>query len=764
MLGVLKVLVLTAIFCTLLVGIFVCCVYYGMWGQIPDYQELREIRHNEASILTSEDGEMLGKYYVENRTNVMFNSISRNAINALIATEDVRFYEHHGIDKTSMIRVLCKTLILGDKSAGGGSTISQQLAKNLFPRESNSRFMIPVIKIKEIITAHRLEKLYTKDEILTLYLNTVSFGESTFGIESAAQKYFSTTATHLTVPEAATLIGLLKGPSYYNPRIHPERTLQRRNTVISQMEKYDYLDEKEGAQLKKEKLQLHYKPLNHYSGLAPYLREQIRQDAVKIIAAYNEANSTNYDLYKDGLELTTTIDAEMQRYAENAMQTHMKSLQNSFYTQWGKQEPWDSDKNILNNAIRESDTYKKLKRQGLNEKEILAAMNKKKPMIIYSAYQGETNMEMSSIDSLKHYLKILQPGVLAVEPHSGKIKVWIGGLDFKYFQYDQVLAPRQVGSVFKPVVYSAAIHHGARVDAYYNNEQKCYSDYDDWTPRNSNNEYGGFYTLKGALSHSINTIAVEVLLQTGIDSTIDHAHRLGIQSDLPEVPSIALGAANIPLNEMILPYVCYANNGLLTTPYYLTTIKDKEGHFIYKASPQKPQEALPAEEAHLMSSILSDVIEEGTGQRLINNYGLNVALAGKTGTTQNQADGWFIGYNPRIVVGVRVGANNAHVHFKTTSLGQGANTALPIFGLFMQKCLKSNSYGYWANLSFPIPLDYLEKELDTPSFKENINLVERLTNHKLEKAKQTRETEDSTQEKKGFFKKIGNFFKKKDNK
>lgn len=268
---VFKTLFLTALLCVFLLGLFVCCVYYGMWGKIPDYRELKEIRNFEASSLYSSDGELLGKYYVENRTNVMFGGISRNAINALIATEDVRFYEHKGFDKISMLRVLCKTLLLGDKSSGGGSTISQQLAKNLFPRKYSSSLMIPIIKIKEIITAHRLEKLYSKDEILTLYLNTVSFGEGTFGIESAAQKYFSTTATQLTIPEAATLIGLLKGPSYYNPRVHPDRMLQRRNTVIAQMEKYDYLTEEEGEKLKQEKLELRYKPLNHYSGLAHYL-------------------------------------------------------------------------------------------------------------------------------------------------------------------------------------------------------------------------------------------------------------------------------------------------------------------------------------------------------------------------------------------------------------------------------------------------------------------------------------------------------------
>lgn len=310
----------------------------------------------------------------------------------------------------------------------------------------------------------------------------------------------------------------------------------------------------------------------------------------------------------------------------------------------------------------------------------MQAMNQKKPMVIYSAYQGETKVEMSSIDSLKHYLKILHPGLIAVEPHTGKVKAWVGGLDYKYFQYDQIEAPRQVGSVFKPVVYSAAIHYGARLDAYYKNEQKTYKEYDNWTPRNSDNDYTGYYTLKGALSKSINTIAVEVLLQTGIENTLVHAHNLGIHSELPQYPSLALGVADIPLSEMIKPYMAFANNGKLTQPYYLAEIKDKDGKILYQAPQAEFQEVLPAEEAHIMSNILSAVIEEGTGRRLKSNYGLVNELAGKTGTTQNQADGWFIGYNPRIVVGVRVGANNMNIHFNSTSLGQGANTALPISG------------------------------------------------------------------------------------
>ena len=747
----------------LLATLFVVCVYHGVWGKIPDYGELREIRQHEASSLYSEDGELLGKYYLENRTEVLFGSIAPDAVNALVATEDARFYEHHGVDKISLARVMLKTVLLGDKREGGGSTISQQLAKNLYPRELRSRWMLPVVKVKEMIVAHRLESIYTKDEILTLYLNTVWFGEGAYGIESAAQQYFSTTATQLSTTEAATLVGLLKGPSLYNPRLHPERALERRNTVIDRMVEHDYLSEQEGERLKREELGLRYKPANHYSGPAPYLRELIRRDAAEILAAYNERHGTSYNLYTSGLTLTATIDAEMQRYAEEAVREWMRPLQNTFYHHWEGRDPWEGAPETLEKAVRECATYRNLQKRGLSDRQIREAMGKKKRMTVYSAYQGEVETEMSSLDSLKHYLKILHPALVAIDPRTGKVKAWVGGLDFKYFQYDQVLAARQVGSVFKPVVYSAAIERGARLDAYYANERKTYPKYGDWSPRNSDNQYGGYYTLRGALSKSLNTVAVEVMLRTGTERVAEHARRLGIPEELPAVPSLALGVADIPLYDMVRPYLCYANSGVLHTPYYLAEIRDKEGKVIYQA-PRKEDGAqvLDANTANVMSALLTAVVTEGTGQRLAREYRLPGNVAGKTGTTQDQTDGWFIGYNPRIVVGVRVGANDPRVHFRTTALGQGANTALPIFGLFMQKCLRSDTYGQWAELSFPMPRAESEEELSVPAYKERLKLMEKLRNDKIDRPQAADSPE--VKEKRGFFRRIGNLFKKKDKK
>lgn len=761
---ILKYFLLAIISIICVCALLVASVYIGFWGTLPTYDELRHIRNDEASMLYTEDGEMIGKYYIENRTNINYKNIPSNAIDALVATEDARFYQHEGVDKISMARVFFKTFLLGKRSSGGGSTISQQLAKNLYPREEQPVNLLPIIKLKEMFIAHRLENIYSKNEILTLYLNTVYFGENTFGLESAAQKYFSVSATDLNQSQAAILIGMLKGPSYYNPRLHPERALRRRNTVINQMVKYNFLTAQEGESLKAQKLSLKYKPDNHYSGLAPYLRELIRQDAVKILEAYNATHDTQYNLYKDGLILTTTLDAEMQKYAEEAVAVHMPKLQQSYYTHLGKREPWSRNPAILKNAIQNSPIYKQLKNKGLSETEIKEELNRKKTMVVYDTQKKEREVEFSSIDSIKYYLKIFQPAVIAIDPQNGKIKAWVGGLDYKFFQYDQVIAPRQVGSVFKPVVYSAAIHNGARLDAYYSNEQRTYPEYDNWTPRNADNNYEGYYTLKGALSKSINTIAVEVLQQTGIDVVINHARSLGITTALPPYPSLALGVADIPLREMVSPFMAFANNGVLMTPYYLDEIRTRDGKIIYQAPKSVGQKVLPANEAHIMSNILASVINEGTGQRLRSTYGLQNEMAGKTGTTQNQVDGWFIGYTPRLVVGVRVGANDINIHFNSLRLGQGASMALPIYGEFMKRCERSNTYSRWKNISFPVPIMNDADNLKTPEFKDHLNFLDKLTNRKLDKVNHTEaDTLSSGNEKKeGFFKRL--FKRKKERK
>lgn len=771
---VLKICLLSIIGGVISLSILLTAIYYGAFGALPTYTELENIKNDEASKIYTADNLLIGKFFFQNRTNLGYNTIAPDVLNALIATEDSRFYEHKGIDLKSLFRVVIKSVLLGDKSAGGGSTLSQQLAKNLYGRESHSILSMPVNKCKEMFTAYRLEKVYSKEEIITLYLNTVPFGEDVYGIESAAQRFFSKSAANLSTIEAATLIGMLKASSSYNPRLHPEKSLQRRNTVINQMLKYDLISSTLAETLKQKPLKLRYSRLSTNEGLATYLREKLRNDVKDIIKDYNEKNNLNINMYSEGLNIYTTIDSHLQKYAEDAVSEHMKTLQNSFYKHWGKQEPWYNNPNVVNSAMLRSDRYKLLKKANVSTKDIRKIFNTKVNMEIYSPYSGDRTELMTPLDSIKHYLKILHTGFIAVDPRNGQIQAWVGGIDHKYFKYDQINATRQTGSVFKPIVYAAALENGEDPNSYYRNERKVYEDYQNWSPKNSDDEENldGFYSMKGALAHSINTIAVDILMRTGFDRTIDLARNMGITSDLVRFPSLALGVANISLYEMIQSFSTFANNGEWIKPYYITKITDKDGKIIYQKKGSERRVVMSAENANIMSNMLEGVVNNGTAIRLRGGYGLTNCIAGKTGTTQNNADGWFIGYNPNIVAGIRTGAEDMRVHFKTTSLGQGANTALPIFGLFMHKALNDPRFAHWNTLQFPDINSASEEAIENSMFKDTLNIqdqdnieknipVEHPKKIKSETKPVVKETKKETKEEKpGIWKKIKNIFKK----
>lgn len=501
-------------------------VYWGFWGKLPSYSELENIQNSQSTKVYSTDGKLIGKYYYKfNRTNVHYKNISKHVVDALIATEDSRFYEHSGVDKRSLMRVFFKTLLLGDRSSGGGSTLSQQLCKNLYYRKDN----IVVSKLKEAITATRLEKIYTKKEILALYLNTVPFGEDTYGIESASQRYFNKHAQELNLPEAATLVGMLKANTAYNPRLYPENALRRRNVVINQMVKNGILKSNTAKKHKKSPLNINYRRLDSNTGPATYLRENIRQEIISFLKTYKEKTGEDYNVYKDGLNIHTTINSHLQQYAEEAVKEHMKSLQHSFYNHWKKKDPWSGKPKTLDDAIKRTTRYKTLKSKGKSEKEIKKIFRKKVKMEIYSAYGKDRTVEMSPLDSVKHYLKILHTGFIAMDPRNGKVLAWVGGIDHKYFKYDMIKAKRQTGSVFKPIVYATALENGESPKTYYKDEQKEYKEYKNWSPRNSHNHYGGYYTMKGALAESINTIAVDLAMTSGLDTVITMAHNMGIK-------------------------------------------------------------------------------------------------------------------------------------------------------------------------------------------------------------------------------------------
>ncbi len=734
-------------------------------ASIPSREELKNIRNYTASEVYSKDNVLLGRYFIQNRTNVGFGEISRHIIHALIATEDARFYKHEGVDTRSLLRVLFKTILLGDENSGGGSTISQQLAKNLYPRKKGF-LAIPRSKIREARIAFRLEDIYTKEELLTLYLNTVSFGEEVFGIETAAERYFNVKPIDVNIQQAAMLVGMLKGPTYYNPNKNPENALNRRNTVISQMAKYEYLKPEVADSLQKLPLDIEYTKLTHETGFAPHFREMLRLLLDKEITAYNEKHSTQYNLYTDGLKIYTTIDSKMQQYAEEAMQQHMAVLQKTFTDEWKGKKPWDENPKLLPNAIKNSERYRNMQEQGISKNEIDEAMKTLVKMKIFK-WEGEEEKRISPIDSIRHSLMLLQAGLIAMEPASGEIKAWVGGIDFSHFKYDHVTAKRQVGSTFKPIVYAAALESGIAPCYPFANERKVYSEYEDWSPENADGKYGGYFSLQGALTNSVNTISAELIIQTGIKNVQQLAQKMGIESDLQEVPSLALGSADLSLKEMTTAYCVFANGGNKPEPQFLLKVTNREGAIlINNIKKSRTNKALPGSTARVITHFLESVVDSGTASSLRNKYGFTNDIAGKTGTTQNQADGWFIGYTPDLVCGVWVGADNPQVHFKSLTYGQGAKTALPIWALFMKQVTDDPDFVLIKRSRFPYLDESLAESLDCPMYKENIGLLEKIFAQKHKDFRKGNSDEDSdeaneAQEKPTVKERIRKFFGKK---
>lgn len=677
------------------VGLYVS-IYLGLFGKLPTVEDLSSIKQEEATEVLDKDGVLIGKYYIYDRQPLVFSQISEDLIDALIATEDVRFYEHDGVDNVSLARVFIKNIILQDKSAGGGSTITLQLAKNLFGRKNYPVFSMLINKFKESIIAKRIEEIYSKEDILTLYFNTVPFPDNTYGIESAARKFFNKPAVELSKLEAATLIGTLKANSFYNPRRNPEHALRRRNTVLNQMVKYNYLEEDSLAFYGSQELGLDYRSFNHDVGVAPYFREQVKKELAVIIDSINTAGEKQYDLYKDGLVVHTTLDYNMQKLAESAMAEHLSGLQSAFEASYGKNPPWKTNGAILEGAIKTLEKYKFYKENGLTEEQIRDSLSIKQETDLFS-WEGDTIRKVSAIDSLQHYLKLLNTGMLSIAPKTGAIRAYIGGIDYRYFKYDHVSqSERQVGSTFKPFVYTAAIENGMDPCTYFSLAEVTYKNYNNWTPSNSGSkEEDAFinYNLEHALSNSINTIAVKVLNEVGIPKVIEQVEKLGVTKELPHEPSIALGVAEINLKELTGAYASYLNNGRAVKPYAITKIEDKEGHVLVSFEPKvNVDQAFSNYTREVMMEIMQSTVNSGTAKRLRSTYKLSNDIAGKTGTTQNNKDGWFVGLTPNLVTVTWVGNDNHAIGFKTTGLGQGANSALPIFARFYQKLNANNDF------------------------------------------------------------------------
>jgi penicillin-binding protein 1A len=700
---------------------FFLMVYFGAFGKIPTAIDLKDVRNHEASEIYSSDSILLGKYYIENREIVGIDDISPDIINALIATEDARFFQHNGIDLRAWARVFLRTILMGDDSAGGGSTLSQQLAKNIYKRERHRLFTIPINKIKEMVIARRLEKVYAKEELINLYLNTVPFGYNMYGVEVASKQLFNISAKEISTENAAVIVGMLKGNTYYNPARNPENATRRRNTVLSRMEKYGYLDQTAVDSLQQLPLVVEYNKEGNNLGIATYFRENLRQDLNELIKEYKKPNGEPYNIYSDGLKIYTTIDSRMQQYAEEAVAEQMAILQKSFDKHWKGKKPWGKDE-VIENVMKQSQRYQSLKAKGVSEEEIKKIFDTPVRMTVYSS-EGDLSTDMSPLDSIKHYYAMLNAGFLVMEPKTGAIMAWVGGVDHKYVQYDHVKSKRQVGSTFKPIVYANALEGGIEPCDFISNELITYTDYENWTPHNSDGEYGGYYSMEGGITGSVNAVAVNLIMRSGIDSVVDLAHKMGVTSTIPHAPAIALGAVDVSLFDMIKVYGTLANRGVRQDPYYLSKIETSDGEIIAEFYKPLAERVLNTDNADIMINIMQSVVDSGTAKRLRFQYGVPGQIAGKTGTTQSHADGWFMGFTPKLVAGAWVGGESPQVRFRSLSLGQGSNTALPIWGRFMNKVYKDKSLKNFRYGTFSTPSEDVLARLDCPLFSEELPIL-----------------------------------------
>lgn len=715
------------------------------YGPMPDLQQLENPRTNLATQIISSDGEILGKYYLDdNRTPITYEELPQNMVQALIATEDERFYEHAGIDWRGTLRAFA---YLGKR--GGASTITQQLARQIFVGvRSRNKIKAVLQKAQEWVIAVQLEQRYTKNEILSLYLNKYDFGYQADGVRSAAKIFFNKTPQTLSIEESATLVGMLKNSSLYNPIRRPERVKERRNIVFQQMVRNELITQKEKDSLSQLPITINYTPESHREGLATYFRAYLKEFMDDWIAENPKPDGSKHSLYRDGLRIFTTIDSRMQAMGEAAVDAHMKNLQQEFFRQNTKRanptapfldlREGEIDTLMERTAYR-TERWRKMKLAGIEESEILASFYEKVPMRIFS-WKGERDTVMTPMDSIRYYKHFLRASLMSMEPQSGHVKTWVGGFNYKHFQYDQVKqGRRQIGSTFKPFLYATAIDQlklspcDSLPDALYCIEPMKHGNMDAWCPKNSGDKYGRTRTLKNALANSVNTISARIMDLVGPRPVINLARKMGITSNLPAVPSIALGTPDISLFEMVGAYSTFANQGIYVKPVVITRIEDKNGRALYEVVP-KTQDVLSQEAAYVTVNLLQGVTKAGSGARLRHAglektsyvyekvitgypYVFENPIAGKTGTTQNQSDGWFMGMVPNLATGVWVGGEDRAVHFKDIAFGQGATMALPIWAVYMKSLYENADLGISVEdftapevLTIPIECEELDEE------------------------------------------------------
>jgi penicillin-binding protein 1A len=710
-----KILWITVLSVTGLFLLLILLVNFRIIGNMPSMETLENPRAAVASEVIAEDGTILGKYYQVDRSSSDYNEISKNVLNALIATEDVRFYEHSGIDPYATIAIPFY-LAIGKKR--GSSTITQQLALNLQADNTGAQraknFLARSFqKMQEWLIAVRLERNFTKQEIITLYLNTVPFGDNVYGIENGARTFFSKDAAHLSIEEAATLIAMLKGTNLYNPRRNPVLALNRRNTVIELMQKNDFITAPEANAAKSKPIVLRYNKIDHNKGLAPYFREVLRDELKVWCKEHKKADGAEYNLYRDGLKIYTTINPRMQLYAEEAVDHHLKDLQKVFAAQANIKSGsvWKNWQTYVDRYMKESDRYKAMKEDEATDDQIKKAFNTPTRMKVF-AWKSFTEPElneldtiMTPIDSIKYMRAILQAGFMALDPESGEIKAWVGGPDFRYFKNDHVAKTRrQVGSTFKPFLYTFAIMNGMQPSTMLPNEPVSFPKY-NWTlSRNSEGSVGGSISMAGALAKSLNLVSAYLIKQLGPQAVADFAkNKIGFSADIPPYPSISLGTPEISLFEMLQAYTMFPARGIITRPIYITRIEDRNGNILQTFAPEK-REVISENESYTMVKMMQGVTGPGgTSARLRFRYGIQSEVAGKTGTTNDNTDGWFLGFTPQLLAGAWVGCENNFLHFSSTANGQGANTGLPIWAYFFQKVYADKTLKIDDKATFSIP-------------------------------------------------------------
>lgn len=653
---------------TALIAFFVLMqtVRSGLFGELPTEDDLAAIRHEQATLVMDRDGELIGKIFAEDRTNVKYSDLPKHLVDALVSTEDARFFSHEGVDGRSYVRVFFKTLLGQDRSGGGGSTISQQLIKNLYGRERHGLLTIPVNKMKEALVAQRLERMLSKEDVLVLYFNSVPFGENTYGIEAAAQRFFGKPTKNLNIQESAVLVGMLKANTTYNPRLHPKASKGRRDQVFEQIQKRDHFSTAQVDSLKKLPLLLNYTGGDALD-LYGYFNHQVETEARTILKDLGKKNGTTYDIEKDGLRITTTLDADLQRMAHVAVHQHLATMQPKL------------DKELRSNKARTT-WEKRLERKGgkrwkLNAKSICEVYD-------HAARRLDT---LTYRDSLWHYHRLLNGAVLMMEPSSGAVRAWVGGNDHRYLPYDLVSARRPIASTIKPVIYSAALERGLEPCTYLDNDKKTYAEFEDWAPDNFDRDTsGGKVAMWYALAKSMNRPTVDLYFRTGTDTIRNTMKALGLPAKDADNPSMALGATDIALKEIVPAYGAFAMGGQLVRPQLIATITDGQGKVIYKAKKPASKQAISPNTAADISAMLQRAIEQGTGTALRSRYGVTSTFAGKTGTSQDYSDAWFVAYTPGLVIGTWVGAFDNDIHFHSP-LGTGGQLALPIVGKVLKQ-------------------------------------------------------------------------------